>query len=596
MAPPNPHLVAGTVPLVGRVFEAAAGDDPAPATDPVPPRLPFVGAVLSHRAGSGIAVARRLRLDEDLFLLDHDFVHAPGIKPPAERFPVLPLTAGLELMAETAACLAPGLGLVGIDDVTARRWIAVADGGALDLRADGTVHQHDGDGVRIKVEIRTEGDPVPAAGGTLRFGRRYAAAAPPIAMPPTNTRLETGLDAARLYAERHLFHGPRFQGLHGTVEVGPDGARARVRILPAHDWFASTARPQLLCDPAALDTVGQLLAVWSMQQGLAAFPIGLARLDLHGPAPAPGTLVPLALRITGRQLKMVSADVEIGDGAGGTWLRIAGWKAWQFHWSPQLTAFQRAPARSLLSEAPALAALPPGHVCRRMTAQALAGFDPALLARHYLCAAEMGEFAAKARVPQRQLEWLLGRVAAKDAVRAWRAGPDAAGPDLHPAAFAIASDAAGQPRVDGWPAGAAVPRISIAHSGGGGSGGAVALALAGAGPVGIDVERIVARDAHCLAAFTSAQERRLLDVFDGAERDAWITRLWCAKEAFGKRLGRGVDGAARQFEVVALAADGSLHLCHGPSGSSAHVATVRDGDAIVAIDAPPTIAISGEHP
>lgn len=591
MAHPNHHLVAGTAPLVGRMFEAATDDEAAaPMTRTPAPVLPFVGTVLVHRPGEHISVARRLRLDQDLFLADHAFVHAPGVKEAEESFPVLPLTGGLELMAETAACLAPGLGLLGIDDVTARRWIAVADGGALDLRIDGTVVQRDANDTRIKVAVHAGGDTVPAAEATVRFGSHYGIAAPASAPgPATVPAAPTRLDAMRLYEERHLFHGPRFQGLHGGVDVWPEGARAQVRILSAHDWFASSTRPQLLCDPAALDTVGQLLAVWSMQQGMAAFPIGLERLDLVGPTPAPGTLVPLALRITGRQLKMVSADVDIGDGAGGTWLRIVGWKSWQFNWSPRLVAFQRMPAKTLLSEALALPGVRAGLVCQRIGTQALANFDPALLARYYLCAAELRDFRAKDKLPQRQLEWLLGRVAAKDAARAWHAQSRAGALDLHPAAFAIENDAAGQPRVAAWPAGGAVPCISIAHSAG------QALALAGTDPVGIDLERIAGRDAHCVAAFTSATERQQLDVHDGAARDAWITRLWCAKEAFGKRLGCGVADSARHFQAHALEGDGSVRLHHGPSGSGAHVVTLRDGDAIIAIDSPAAAGKFGEE-
>jgi phosphopantetheinyl transferase len=596
MAHPNHHLVSGTVPFIGRMFEAAAAHDlpaaaPAPrGRKPAAPALPFVGAILAYQAGSSITVARRLALDEDLFLADHDFVHAPGVKPLEECFPVLPLTACLELMAETAACLAPGRGLLGFEGVTARRWIAVADGGALALTIEGRIAHQDeqqrGQRRRIKVLVRADDGREPAAEATLLFGTHYAIA-PPASPDPAAAAdadaanaADTALDAARLYAERHLFHGPRFQGLHGLVHVRPDGVAAELRVLPAHDWFASSAQPQLLCDPALLDTVGQLLAVWSMQQGAAAFPVGLERLDLFGPTPAPGTLVPARLRITGRQLKMVSADIDIGDGAGGTWLRISGWKSWQFNWAPQLVAFQRDPVHFLLSEPQSLPDVPADHVCRRVSAKTVAGFDLALLARHTLRANEMAAFNAKARLPQRQLEWLLGRIAAKDAARAWSARMRGTSLALHPAAFGIENDAAGQPRVSAWPDGLPAPCISIAHSEG------QAIALAGAGPVGIDIERIAARDEQCLAGFAGAAERQQLSVYQDAERDAWITRLWCAKEAFGKRLGRGVDGAARHFQARAFGADHSLHMHHGPSGAEARIITLRDGDFIIAFDSP----------
>lgn len=571
------HLAPGAMPFVGRMFEAAAAQELAGAAGATAPALPFVGEVVACRPGASITVARRLTLDEDLFLADHNFVYAPAVKPLADCFPVVPMTASLEIMAETAACLAPGYGLLGFDSVVARRWIAVADGGALALRVEARVVDHDvaQESTRIAVQVYAGSATAAAIEATLRFGAEYLTEPAPQACPVG--ACET-LDAARLYAQRHLFHGARFQRLHGPVQVGPDGACAELQVALANDWFASHPTPQLLIDPALLDTVGQLIAVWSMQQGCAAFPIGLGQLELYGPTPAPGTLVPARIRITGRQLKMLSADVEIGDGAGGVWLRITGWKSWQFSWAPQLTAFQRQPCRFLLSDPQQLPAAPPGTVCRRLAAQRVADFDLALLARHCLHPSEMAMFDAKAARPQRQREWLLGRVAAKDAARAYVAVAGA--PYLHPAAFAIASDAAGQPTLAHWPAGLTAPCLSISHSHG------EAIALASAGPAGIDIERIAACDELFLAMFSTAAERQLLFAWSGAERDAWITRLWCAKEALGKRLGSGVEGAPQQFEALALDSDFSLHLRHHPSGTAAHVRTLQDGDFIIAVDSP----------
>lgn len=572
------HLAPGAVPLVGRMFEAAAAQELAGGAGRAAVHvLPFVGAIVACQPGASITVERRLRLDEDLFLADHNFVYAPAVKPLAACFPVVPMTASLEIMAETAACLAPGYGLTGFDSVAARRWIAVADGGSLALRVEARVAGHDGrqQATRVAVQVYAGDAATPAIEATLLFGAQYQAEPPAQACPLGAC---TTLDAAQLYAERHLFHGARFQRLHGAVQVGADGACAELRVLAAHDWFASQAQPQMLTDPALLDTVGQLAAVWAMQQGGAAFPIGLGRLDLYGPTPAAGTLVPATLRITGRQLKMVSADVEIGDGAGGVWLRISGWKSWQFSWAPQLTAFQRQPSRFLLSDPQCLPGAPAGTLCQRLSLQRVADFDLALLARHCLHASEMAAFSAKAALPQRQREWLLGRIAAKDAARAWSA--PAGAPYLHPAAFAIENDAAGQPRVAAWPAALAAPCLSIAHSNG------AAIALASASPVGIDIERIAARDGHFLASFSTAAERQLLAACGDAGRDAWITRLWCAKEAFGKRLGRGVVGAPQDFEALALADDGSVRMHHRPSGVEAQIITLCDGDFIIAADSP----------
>lgn len=585
MAHLNALLAAGARPVVGRIFEAGAAcaDDAVAAAPPAPelattappstppPALPFVGAILAFAAGERISVARTLSLDNDLYLADHNFVHAPGVKPLAACFPVQPMTVSLEAMAQAAACLAPGYGLVGFDNVVARHWIALADGGALALRIEGRVVAIDAvaQQARIAVQIFTGDDKSPAIEATVRLASRHQAAPPTMPLQAGGTVHE----ASALYGERQLFHGPRFQGLCGQLQVGADGASAELVVRDAGDWFAGQRHPQLLTDAAALDTVGQLIALWAMPQGHAAFPIGLARLDLHCPTPAPGARLPIRLRVVGVDLKMLSAEIEIGDGNGGLWASIRGWKSWLFEWTPRLVRFQREPGRVLLSAEQALPAAPGAIACRRIGVDTVKHYDLTLLARHYLHASEWPAFVAKAAPAQRQREWLLGRVAVKDAARAW-SGQAA----LHPATFAVVNDSAGQPALAHWPLDSAAPRISIAHAGG------HAVGIAARHAVGIDLEAIAARDEHCVAALCTQAERALLAAMPDHERTVWITRLWCAKEAFGKRLGTGVTGGPQRFEARALDSDASLALRDTASGAEARVVTVRSGDWIIAAD------------
>lgn len=580
----NNLLARGARPVIGRMFEAGVAEPghdirlpPEKAVPPAPaiPVLPFIGTVQTYTPLASISVTRSLNIEHDLHLADHCFVHAPGVKPQAACFPVLPMTVSLEAMAETAACLAPGQGLIGFKAVTARRWIALDDGGALTLRIDGRVVDRGAETgqTRVAVRIFTGDIAAPAIEATVCFGSRHAPAQAVLA-PCTGPATR---DAGALYRERHLFHGPRFQAMTGPIRVGASCASTTLLVRAADDWFAGQRAPQLLTDPALLDGVGQLAAVWVMQHGSIAFPIGLDWLELHGPTPPPGTRLPICLHIVDQQGKMVSADVEIGDGKGGLWARIGGWKCWQFDWAPQLVAFQRQPADTLLSAAQQLPGATGSVACRRIGKEVVKGFDLALLARHYLHGSEWPAFAAKAPVPERQREWLLGRIVAKDAARAWRGGAG-----LHPAAFAIVNDAAGQPHITDWPSGSPAPAIAIAHTAG------QAIAVASNGPVGIDIEKIAARDAHCVDSFCTAQERALLAAVPAGMRDAWITRLWCAKEAFGKRLGTGIAGGLRQFEAQQLAPDFSLAMRHTWTGAETRIRTLQDGALMIAADFPVT--------
>jgi 4'-phosphopantetheinyl transferase EntD len=210
-----------------------------------------------------------------------------------------------------------------------------------------------------------------------------------------------------------------------------------------------------------------------------------------------------------------------------------------------------------------------------MDAASVADFDRTLLARHYLRREEMAAFEAKAAVPPRQLEWLLGRIAAKDAARRWAAGDG--GAPLHPVTFAIDNDAAGQPRVTHWPLPSPPPQLSIAHSNG------RALAAAHHATIGVDIETIAPRDSLCVAAFSDERERRWLRSGDGVDADEWLTRLWCAKEVLGKLMGTAVRPSPLAFAAVGRDAHDCLLMRHRPDGTGARVAAVRDGAFIYAL-------------
>jgi phosphopantetheinyl transferase len=159
-------------------------------------------------------------------------------------------------------------------------------------------------------------------------------------------------------------------------------------------------------------------------------------------------------------------------------------------------------------------------------------------------------------------------MAAKDAVRhlLWRGGTG----ELFPVELSIDNDAAGRPLVR-TPGGEDV-RISLAHKDNLG----VAHAAIGH-DVGVDIERIEPRDESFAATAFTAAERALIAA--GDDRDEWLTRLWAAKEAAGKRLGTGLDGNPNKLPITDRSGDrtGARLLCAG-----IWVETRRLGDHVIA--------------
>lgn len=142
-------------------------------------------------------------------------------------------------------------------------------------------------------------------------------------------------------------------------------------------------------------------------------------------------------------------------------------------------------------------------------------------------------------VDKRRRDWLGGRVAAKRAAQRQMALPF---PRLEVVAKPEGEDR-GRPEL--WIDGLRAPGyLSITHAHG------LALATYGDSPVGLDLERVEARDSSFLeVAFTAPERARLLAV-PADQRDRAITAAWCRKEAYAKLLGLGLRA---DFELLGAA-------------------------------------------
>jgi phosphopantetheinyl transferase (holo-ACP synthase) len=206
------------------------------------------------------------------------------------------------------------------------------------------------------------------------------------------------------------------------------------------------------------------------------------------------------------------------------------------------------------------------------------------LVRSYLAEPEAETFeamAGRARVP-----WLLGRVAAKEAVRDHLVRRDFALFDS--TRIIVTNDANGCPNVAVRGARLATRgiKVSIAHKS------TVGVAVAGrvrppatssaVAPlptgIGIDIESVERRPPSFAETILSSPERSLLTA-RGPDRDLWLTRLWAVKEATAKATGLGLRGRPKDFEVDDI--DGERLRCCGRWIATAPLDT-RDGDYVVA--------------
>jgi phosphopantetheinyl transferase (holo-ACP synthase) len=210
-----------------------------------------------------------------------------------------------------------------------------------------------------------------------------------------------------------------------------------------------------------------------------------------------------------------------------------------------------------------------------------------------------GEREQQAGYPaeKRRQDWLLGRLAAKEALReAWSRAGHGAVPDWQ--AFSVGTLPSGAPDVVGLDPPLAV---SLSHGHGRAVSWACPPGAEGALP-GVDLERIKARPAGTFRFYLHSEERAWLDGLEGAEkgqppraRDVAAIVLWALKEAAFKALrpprGTGLLDVSVQ-EVSEFAApkggarlayrDGAFDRARGLGVHEVRAGWRRDGDLILA--------------
>ncbi|MFE1172374.1 beta-ketoacyl synthase N-terminal-like domain-containing protein [Streptomyces sp. NPDC058773] len=533
-AAPTPRTVTG--PRTATPLAPTPPPPPPPAhTTSTPASPPPPPPAMTEPPPTTLRTTRRLSLQTVPYVRDHCVYLQPDDWPePADRFPVVPMTTLLELAAEAARETCPGHLVTGYSDVRALRWLAVAP--PVELNLDATP---EGDG-RVRVRL---GD---YATVTVHLASGYPAPPPPDPAAPAPGR-PAPVSAEALYRDRWMFHGPAFAGVHEVRTLAADGIRGTLRALPAPG--------------ALLDAAGQLLGHW-MQLQLSGdrlvFPASLDRVRLYGPPPHEGALLAATARIREVRAGSVRGEVELCGADGRVWARLEGWTYRRFGADERVWPMKFTPEVCGIGEPR------PGGWClarRRWS-------DPAsqeLVMRRYLGAAERARYERCA--PRARAAWLLGRIAAKDAVREllWESG---AGP-VFPAEIPVGTDRHGRPCPQGPLAHGL--HLSLGYHD------RIAVALAHrAGPVGIGIERVTDDpQAPARLALTPAEHRLADDLHTrhtpgDTGRAYWLTALWCAKEAAAKAAGGGLGGSPQAWAVTpepggalrVVSPDGRPHLVH----------------------------------
>ncbi|MEV0736858.1 beta-ketoacyl synthase N-terminal-like domain-containing protein [Streptomyces sp. NPDC050549] len=460
------------------------------------------------------------------YLMDHCFFpQRPNWPDVADRWPVVPATTIVQHIIEAAERTAPGMRAVAVHDARFDRWLTATPPVDVPVRV---VTEAPG---RLAVSFG------PHARGAVELAPAYATAPPPHDRPDPTTERVPDHTASHLYDERWMFHGPAFQGVTELTAIGDRHVRGTITTPPAPG--------------SLLDNVGQILGYWIMStrtERTVVFPVGMREMRFYGPHPRPGTEVECLVRITSLTDTALECDVQLTvDGA--VWAKLTGWQDRRFDNDPQTRPVERFPERNTLSEA-----RPGGRTLLHERWPDLASRD--LIMRNSLSSMERTQYAE--HPPRGRRQWLLGRIALKDAVRQWL-WSHGEGP-VYPAEIRVHNDAAGRPYVTGLHGRTLPPLdVSLAHA----AEAAVAIVRPHSpepGP-GIDIEEVVDRDPSTLATALGEEELALLRAqltASGESEALWFTRFWAAKESVAKAEGTGFGGRPRDFTVFQVASGSRL--------------------------------------
>jgi phosphopantetheinyl transferase len=346
------------------------------------------------------------------------------------------------------------------------------------------------------------------------------------------------------------------------------------------------------------DCLGQAAWLWGSKDpfgGLAYLPYEVGALRFYGPALPAGSRLDLKLRVRKREPQSVVMDVEGVDSLGNVWVALEGLADREFSITPALHRLIMEPRGHTFADVEALELALPDRERTRVSLAIIAGFPNEVLDSAFgvwrkalafliLSPPEREEWMRLAFPLRREILWLLGRAAAKDALRSHfhrNAGRWFAAADL-----LIRNDPAGRPVLGGgWQTELpGRPEISISHTDG--MVVAVAAGLEDGVRVGVDAEKIRTPSQDLLDGAFSDAELALLPLGTrelDAQRSEWLFRFWCAKEAVGKALGSGVLLDPREFAVSRADAQSGVVGVRPQGGREALAATFRRDQHVVAV-------------
>ncbi len=459
--------------------------------------------------------SRRLKVSLETmpWLKDHAFFHQPtNWAEMDDYFPVVPMTNNIEIMKSEALRVCPHLKIVELKSVRALRWTAAVPGVEIPIKTTMVSNNV------AKVSLE----------GYVRANAIYAnsySPSPSLSGLDLLNSSKPAITAFELYDQRFMFHGPAYQGVHELLTIGDDGISALL--------IAKEAPGSLL------DAAGQLVGYYntvSSVENQMALPSTITSITYFRDHPDVGEILQCNVRVTEKTDDKIVADIEIGN-SEGLWCKIEGWEERRFTTTPVLFQSFLWPEKQYISTE-----IESGVRFLKESWNDAATRE--LVMRNFTNNIERKEY--ESLNPKEQREWLISRVAAKDAVRSCVV--PLVGRHVYPSELTISHNDLGAPQVISEIEEANSVQISIGHKN------MCAVSFAnGNNRVGVDIELVEPRSERFAKSILTEKELKLLHAREpDLSYDEVVTALWSAKETLSKLKGTGLEGKPKSFEIDSL--------------------------------------------
>jgi len=560
------RMAAAQQRVMSAFFEGATGQE-------MPAEPAFLSRFQVTQTEFGIDVNLHVDLQNDLYLFDHAVGGQVSVAPPARAY-LMPLMVSLEIMAEAAYVLnGPGV-VARLEQVKAFKRIAVDHTGVdLNMRVSRKANS-------VHVEMFERPDLTnPILLADFVFATEYAPVQPSdgIAVagePPTNL-----VSQEQLYKPPAMFHGPRMQSVISLDTIGQKTIAGRAYSREATGWMPHLQSCNFLIHPLLLDNASQFVLFYLYERNLPAIallPFFIEKVEFFYPSQM---LPPV---VTGRAVlhtlteKATEAKVEVVDDNNSIWMRVTGINSKRITLSDEWLQFVSNPLAHTLGKRVAVNSEVEGRCVLTEFSHSSLPQDEAILdwcLDYVLTRNERAIWREKLKFEKRRLDWLVGRIAAKEAIR--QLAKDRMQILLGPLDIEIHHDEKRRPVVS-LSGGPHDILVSISHTDGIG----MALAsLARDGSPGIDSEQISSREADFGARFLKGEELRYLDRCPVEQKDQELTRLWSAKETAFKSLGGALEMTSFNVDVPTITKE-SIALTNPAHATTFRVFSDVEGDRV----------------